>query len=102
MRGVNRAYGDDSGNREDMYKFRDTDFSKIAQEMGCFGVRVQRPEDLRGALKKALEAEEAAVVDVSPTPNTMLPGRHRRFVSPVRNSSRGLFSKGLNKVAFSP
>jgi len=68
MRGVNRAYGDDSGSREDMYQFRDTDFAKIAQDMGCFGIRVEHPEELPKALKKALEADVAAVVDVITDP----------------------------------
>jgi acetolactate synthase-1/2/3 large subunit len=68
MRGVNRAYGDDAGNREDMYKFRDTDFAKIAQDMGCFGIRVERPEEISGALNKALESDVAAVVDVVTDP----------------------------------
>jgi len=68
MRGVNRAYGDDSGSREDMYQFRDTDFAKIAQDMGCFGIRVERPEEISRALKKALEADVAAVVDVVTDP----------------------------------
>jgi acetolactate synthase-1/2/3 large subunit len=68
MRGVNRAYGDDPGNREDMYKFRDTDFAKIAQDMGCLGIRVERPEELSIALKRALEANVAAVVDVVTDP----------------------------------
>ena len=68
MRGVNRAYGDDSGSREDLYKFRDTDFARIAQDMGCFGIRVERPEEISRALKKALEADGAAVVDVVTDP----------------------------------
>ncbi len=68
MRGVNRAYGDDSGSREDMYKFRDTDFAKIAREMGCFGIRVEHPEEISRALKRALEADVAAVVDVVTDP----------------------------------
>jgi acetolactate synthase-1/2/3 large subunit len=68
MRGVDRAYGDDSGNREDMYKFRDTDFAKIAQDMGCFGIRVEHPKELPGALQKALETDVAALVDVITDP----------------------------------
>lgn len=68
MRGVHRAYGDDSGSKEDMYKFRDTNFAKIAQDMGCFGIRVERPEELSSALKKALQAEVTAVVDVVTDP----------------------------------
>jgi acetolactate synthase-1/2/3 large subunit len=65
MRGVDRAYGDSPGCKEDMYKFRDTDFAQIAQDMGCFGIRVEHPEELSKALKKALQADHAAVVDVA-------------------------------------
>lgn len=68
MRGVNRAYGDDSGRREEMYQFRETDFSKIAKDMGCFGIRVERPEEIPVALKKALESDLPAVVDVVTDP----------------------------------
>jgi acetolactate synthase-1/2/3 large subunit len=68
MRGVNRAYGDCPGCKEDMYKFRDTNFAQIAEDMGCFGIRVERPEELSNALKKALEADVAAVVDVITDP----------------------------------
>jgi acetolactate synthase-1/2/3 large subunit len=68
IRGINKAYGDSPGKRQDMYKFRDTDFAKIAQDMGCFGIRVERPDDISKALKKALEADVAAVVDVVTDP----------------------------------
>jgi acetolactate synthase-1/2/3 large subunit len=66
--GVHQAYGDDSGRKQDMYKFQYTNFSKIAEEMGCFGIRVEDPEDLSGALKKALLADVPAVVDVVTDP----------------------------------
>jgi thiamine pyrophosphate-dependent acetolactate synthase large subunit-like protein len=36
--------------------------------MGCFGIRVERPEELSKALKKALKADVAAVVDVVTDP----------------------------------
>ncbi len=68
MRGVNRAYGDCPGCKEDMYKFRDTNFAQIAEDMGCFGIRVERPEEISKALKKALQADGAAVVDVATDP----------------------------------
>ena len=68
IRGIDKAYGDSPGNKQDMYKFRDTDFAKIAQDMGCFGIRVERPEELSKALRKALEADVAAVVDVVTDP----------------------------------
>ena len=63
--GVDRAYGDQTtGNREEMWVFRDVDFASVAQSMGCFGIRVERPTDLQPALKQALAAEKPAVVDV--------------------------------------
>jgi acetolactate synthase-1/2/3 large subunit len=68
MRGVNRAYGDCPGCREDMYKFRDTNFAQIAEDMGCVGIRVERPEEISKALKKALQTDGAAVVDVVTDP----------------------------------
>jgi acetolactate synthase-1/2/3 large subunit len=68
MRGVNRAYGDCPGCKEDMYKFRDTNFAQIAEDMGCFGIRVERAEEISNALKKALESDVAAVVDVATDP----------------------------------
>ncbi|MFB0506947.1 MAG: thiamine pyrophosphate-dependent enzyme [Thermodesulfobacteriota bacterium] len=32
--------------------------------MGCVGIRVERPEEITGALQEALEADQPAVVDV--------------------------------------
>ena len=43
----------------DLWMFRETNFARIAEEMGCLGLRVERPGDLRGALKRALEADQA-------------------------------------------
>jgi len=73
IRGVNKAYGDSPGKKQDMYKFRDTDFAKIAQDMGCFGIRVEHPGEISKALKKALETDVAAVVDVVTDPDHDVP-----------------------------
>ena len=63
--GVDRAYGDQTtGNREEMWVFQDVDFASVAQSMGCFGIRVERPAELQGALEQALASKEPAVVDV--------------------------------------
>jgi acetolactate synthase-1/2/3 large subunit len=64
LEGVLRAYGDRSGNREEMYMFRDVNFAQIAQDIGCLGIRVERPEEISGALKKALSADLPSLVDV--------------------------------------
>lgn len=68
VRGVCRAYGDILGSKEDMFKFRDTNFAKIAEDMGCFGIRVERPEEISVALKEAFAAEVATVIDVVTDP----------------------------------
>jgi acetolactate synthase-1/2/3 large subunit len=49
---------------EAAYRYRDTNFARIAEEMGCFGVRVEQPGDIRPAIDKALGQEKPAVVDV--------------------------------------
>ena len=64
MVGVNQAYGNDSGKRQDVYGFEKIDFAKIAQNIGCLGLRVESPENVAGALKEALAADKPAVVDV--------------------------------------
>jgi acetolactate synthase-1/2/3 large subunit len=75
--GIKRAYGERSGNREALYHFRDTNYAKIAQEMGCYGIRVEQPAEIAGAIQQALASELPAVVDVvtdlnceAPTPWT--------------------------------
>jgi acetolactate synthase-1/2/3 large subunit len=60
-----RAGQDHPGhNLEAAYRYRDTNFARIAEEMGCFGIRVEQPEGIRGAIEKALDQEKPAVVDV--------------------------------------
>jgi acetolactate synthase-1/2/3 large subunit len=60
--GISKAYGDRPGNRGEMYAFRETNFARIAQELGCIGIRVERPEEIADALKSALSAEDLPVV----------------------------------------
>jgi acetolactate synthase-1/2/3 large subunit len=62
--GNERYYGDEPGNVEELWVFPDTDFAKLAQDMGGFGLRVQHPGDIQGALDKAVASGKPAVVDV--------------------------------------
>lgn len=64
MPGVDSAYGDRPGKREEMYLFQELNFAKIAQEMGCFGIRVESPEEIAEAINSALKSDIPAVVDV--------------------------------------
>ncbi len=47
-----------------LWQFSEVNMAKIAQDIGCFGVQVSKPWELRGALEGALESGKPAVVDV--------------------------------------
>lgn len=75
--GVDRAYGNAAaGNREELWVFDDADFSKIAQSMGGFGIRVERPADIQTALEQALASGKPSVVDISSDINAFAPLPH--------------------------
>lgn len=45
-------------------EFLEIDFAKIAQAMGAFGVRVERPDEIRPAVEAAFASGKPAIVDV--------------------------------------
>jgi len=47
-----------------MWMFKESNFAKVAEGMGCVGIRVERPSELRGALEKAFSCGGPAVIDV--------------------------------------
>lgn len=59
------AYGGQQrGRAHDMWVFKETNFARIAEEMGCLGIRVERPDELGDALRRAFAAQRPVVVDV--------------------------------------
>ncbi|MFC1491567.1 thiamine pyrophosphate-binding protein [Nitrospinota bacterium] len=52
------------GEKPFVSEFVETDYAKIAESMGCLGLRVEKHSDLRQALDEALRSERPAVVDV--------------------------------------
>jgi acetolactate synthase-1/2/3 large subunit len=64
MENVHRVYGEDPGKREELYDFREVNFAKIAEEMGCVGFRVEEADQLAPVLQRALKVDAPAVVDV--------------------------------------
>lgn len=61
---IHGVYEGRPGNPEELYRFGGGSFARVAQEMGCWGVRVEEPDEIRGAIQEALEAEAPAVVEV--------------------------------------
>ena len=60
------AYGGrQRGRATEMWHFsRQVNFARVAEAMGCVGIRVERPDDIRPALDKALASNSPAVVEV--------------------------------------
>ncbi len=65
-RGNERAYASVgvTGNVDELWVFPDTNFAKLAEDMGGFGIRVEQPGDLGAALEQAAASGKPAVVDV--------------------------------------
>jgi acetolactate synthase-1/2/3 large subunit len=59
--------------------FREFDHAAIARAMGCGGIRVEKPDELGPALKRARESGEPTVVDV----RTSLSETYERVTSPL-------------------
>jgi acetolactate synthase-1/2/3 large subunit len=59
------AYGGQQrGKSREMWVFEDVNLAKVAEAMGCFALRVERPSELKGALEQAFAANKPAVLDV--------------------------------------
>ena len=62
--GVEQTYGTRSPGSDELWMLSEIDFDKMAESMGCFGVRVTRPGEFAGALEQALNCGKPAVIDV--------------------------------------
>ena len=59
------AYGGKPrGRAEEMWRFPDINFAKIAEGFGCVGMRVEKPGDLNDVLKEAIAIDKPVVVDI--------------------------------------
>ena len=68
-RGDDRAYQAVPGSHSsDLWEFNDVDMAKVAEAMGAFGIRVDQPQDIQGAIEEALASGRPAVVDVVTDP----------------------------------
>jgi acetolactate synthase-1/2/3 large subunit len=57
--------GTQRGRAKEMWHFsHDVNFARVAEAMGCVGIRVDRPDDIRPALDKALASNAPAIVEV--------------------------------------
>jgi acetolactate synthase I/II/III large subunit len=70
---IRKLYDGRSGNPDEMCGFSRVNFARIAEEMGCLGIRVERPEEIIPALREAGAADRPVVVDVFTDVNCYAP-----------------------------
>ena len=58
------ACGGEQTSGFEMWQFEEVDLASVARSLGCVGIRVQRPDEIRPALQSALACGRPAVVDV--------------------------------------
>jgi len=59
------AYGGKQrGRAEEMWRFPEINFAKVAESFGCVGIRVEKPDEINDALKRAIGMDRPVVVDV--------------------------------------
>src|SRR5207244_552867 len=61
---INRNYAGKQGRPKDLYQFTNINFARIAEDLGCIGIRVEQPNELAQALKEGLAAQRPVVIDV--------------------------------------
>jgi acetolactate synthase-1/2/3 large subunit len=52
------------GNHAELWQFSDVSFAEVARSMGAEGIRVEKPNELAGALDKAFSSKKPSVVEV--------------------------------------
>lgn len=79
---IRSAYkGEPPAGAMELMNFTNVNLAKVAEAMGCHAERVERPQDIRPALDRALAAGRIAVVDVATDPMALGPVA-REFASP--------------------
>lgn len=65
-KGIDTAYGGKQwGRSKEMWVFKpETNYAHVAEDLGCLGIRVETPGEIRGALEKAFAAGRPALIDV--------------------------------------
>jgi acetolactate synthase-1/2/3 large subunit len=66
-KGIDTSYGGKQwGRSKEMWVFKSgIDYARVAEDLGCLGIRVETPGEIRGALEKAFAAGRPTLVDVA-------------------------------------
>jgi acetolactate synthase I/II/III large subunit len=58
---------------KELWAMNHINFAKIAEGFGCFGIRVEKPEEISEALKKAMTLNQPVVIDIVTDINAFAP-----------------------------
>jgi len=75
--GTQKAYGTSPGNPDQVLRFEKTNYARIAEDFGCMGISVEKPAEVGPAIRKALQADKPAVIDVVTNPDCHPPALWR-------------------------
>ena len=64
LRGIHKAYGNLDGRKEDLFRFQDVNLAKLAQTLGCEGIRIEQPAHIAPAITEAIQMNRPALVEV--------------------------------------
>ena len=59
------------------FPFTELNYAKVAEGFGCYGIRVEKPEEIGDALAGALSSGKPAIVDVVTDKTERAPSRVR-------------------------
>jgi acetolactate synthase I/II/III large subunit len=73
-RGFDRVYGGEQTEQaRELWTYRSVNFARVAEDIGALGIRVEKPADLGPAIRRALEADRPAIVDVATDVEALAP-----------------------------
>jgi acetolactate synthase-1/2/3 large subunit len=61
---VEKVYSGRDGSPEELYRFESVNFARIAEELGCLGIRVEHPAEIGAAIRQGLAAKRPAIIEV--------------------------------------
>ncbi|MDF3000082.1 MAG: Thiamine pyrophosphate enzyme C-terminal binding domain [Bacillota bacterium] len=70
---IKRMFDGDLPKAEPRYKFNNPDFSRLAEDFGAVGVRIEDPSEIGAAIKKAMTVNKPVVIEVLTDPEVFIP-----------------------------
>lgn len=70
---IEKLYAGRPGSPEELYRFGRVSFARVAEEMGCWGIRVEQPAEIAPAIRQGLAAGRPVIIEVMTDVNCHAP-----------------------------